>query len=209
MPGRQAGERLGGEDDDDVGSARRAREAASSSATVSTVNDGPGRSISIRLASRRGSPAIPATTIASRTARRADRAAGLVRRLRRPGTTRTRSRPSWSRAAAARPRWPRWNGSNVPPRIPSEPGRTGAATPGPGPSDLPGLRLPFELGRADPDEVARPDPAPPELVVDPVAGERPLEALRRFLDLEVRLRGEPLDPLAADAQHAVVVGARR
>ena len=49
------------------GSRPAARSAAASAATVSTVYDGPARSSSIRLASSRGSPAIPASTIARRT----------------------------------------------------------------------------------------------------------------------------------------------
>src|SRR6185437_14912313 len=60
----------------------------------------------------------------------------------------------------------------------------------------PGLRLPLQLDRADADRVARLDPGPPELGVGTRALEVALEPLRGFLDLEVRLSGEALDPPA-------------
>ena len=62
---------------------------------------------------------------------------------------------------------------------------------------LPGLRLPFELDRADPDRSPGWMPAAPQLGVDAEPREVALEAFGRFLDVEVRLGGDPLDALAA------------
>ena len=89
-----------------------------------------------------------------------------------------------------------WIGSNVPPKMPHRTPRHVA---------LPGLRLPFELGAADPDRVAGRDARPAQLGVDAEPRERALEALGRLLDVEVRLGGDPLDPRAADAEHPVGV----
>src|SRR3990172_4320443 len=63
--------------------------------------------------------------------------------------------------------------------------------------------------RAPPPAGARAPPAgpprPPELRVDAEPDEVALEALGGFLDLEVRLGRDPLDPPAADAEDAVIV----
>ena len=73
------------------------------------------------------------------------------------------------------------------------------------PSALPGLRLPLELHPADPDGVAPLNAGPAQLGVDAEAREVSLEPLGRFLDIEVRLGGDPLDPLAAHAESAVLL----
>src|SRR5204863_9950306 len=70
---------------------------------------------------------------------------------------------------------------------------------------LPGLRLPFELGAADADHVAGDDPGAAQLGLDTQPGQVALEALRRFLDIEVGLRRDPLDAGATHPERAVAV----
>ena len=85
--------------------------------TLSTVNDGPGRSSSMVDISKSGFPAIAALVIASRSSARGSgwpilcggSAAGMKR---------TRSSSSASATNVASHRWPRCGGSKVPPRTP-------------------------------------------------------------------------------------------
>ncbi len=103
---------------------------SSNSATVSTEKDGPGRSSSIRLSSNAGLPRIASSVIAARSSARL-RGSPALWGGEAAGMKSTRSRPRTSRASSALARWPTWMGSNVPPRIPIEPGTMGAglATP--------------------------------------------------------------------------------
>ena len=131
---------------------------------------------------------------------RGDRSAGLIGWPclcggRPAGTKTTRSRPSARAPSWATARCAMWIGSNVPPNTPSEPPRSRRSRQ----RVLPGLRLPFELGRPDPDQVARRDPGAPQLAVDAEPRELALEPFRGFLDVEVGLRRDPFDPPAADA----------
>ena len=116
---------------------------------MSTVYDRPGRSSSRRSAAKRAFPAIASSTIASRCSPAVIARSGLCGGIP-AGTNSTRSSPSVSAASSATARCAMWIGSNVPPKMPS---RTASRA-------LPGLRLPFELGAADPDGVAR-VPRPP------------------------------------------------
>src|SRR4051794_11717258 len=70
---------------------------------------------------------------------------------------------------------------------------------------LPGLRLPFELGTADPDRVARRDARPAQLRIDAELGEGALEAFGRLLDVKVRLGSDPLDPRTAHPERPVSI----
>ena len=122
--------------------------------------DGPGRSISSRLS--REARVVGDRELDHRGAilGGADRRPGLCGG-RPAGTNRTRSRPERLAGPSAIARWPTWNGSNVPPRMPSEPGTTGAgaaARARPSPTSQ-GSRLPLELDRADPDRSPAPTPA--------------------------------------------------
>ncbi len=60
----------------------------------------------------------------------------------------------------------------------------------------------------DPHEVAGGDPGAAQLGIDPQPGQVALEPLRRLLDVEVGLGGDPLDPRPAHPEHAVGVDAR-
>ena len=65
-------------------------------------------------------------------------------------------------------------------------------------------RLPLELGRADPHEVAGLDARAAQLGVDAEPREVALEPLGGLLDVEVGLGGDPLDPRAADPEDPVL-----
>ena len=98
-------------------------------------------------------------------------------------------------------RWATWIGSNVPPKTPSEPRDRSRR----GVTPLPGLRLPLELHRPDPDRVAREIAGATQLGIDAQARQLSLEPLGRLLVVEVGLGREPLDPLAAHAERPVGV----
>ena len=204
MPGRQPGVGLGRQDEREVGLAtRRPGLRRRAPRGCRPQYDGPARSTSSRLSANAGLSAIASATIATRSS------AGLTGRPglwtgSRLGTNRTRSRPSASRAASAIARWPTWIGSNVPPRMPSEPDgpdrtRTAAAHP-----TSHGLAIPLELDGADPDRVAGArSPARRSSAVDAEPGQVALEPVGRLVDVEVGLGGDPLDPPAADPERAV------
>ncbi len=101
--------------------ANRSPGAASQSAvSVSTVYDGPDRSISKRLISNAGLPSTAASTIATRSPTGEMSRPGLCGGCA-AGMNKTRRSPNASRAASATARWARWIGSNVPPKTPVAP----------------------------------------------------------------------------------------
>ena len=118
-PRGQPRQGLGREDEPDVPRSRSRRSASS----VSTVNESPPRSTSIGLAASAGFSATASRTIASRCSAAVTGRPGLCGGCA-AGTSSTRSRPRVSRASSAIARWPWWIGSNVPPRMPSEPATT-------------------------------------------------------------------------------------
>src|SRR5581483_6029126 len=84
---------------------------------VSTVKDNPSRSISIEETARRGSSPMRRRVMASRAAPGAVVMPALSG-CRPVGTNTRRSSARASYASIATSKWPRWGGSNVPPKIP-------------------------------------------------------------------------------------------
>ena len=124
-PGHQPEERLGREDQDEVGHA--ARPPGSSPRACRPCTTAPARSISRRSTANRSLPAIASSTIASRCSPAVISRPGLCGGSP-AGMNRTRSSPSASAASSATARCATWIGSNVPPKMPSEPGTIGAAS---------------------------------------------------------------------------------
>ena len=170
-----------------------------SASSVSTVYDGPGRSSSIRLTANAGLPAIASSTIASAVAGVGDRPARLVRRdagrdeqhaleaerlARLLGDREVADVDRVERAAEDAQRRARSAGRSASVTASSQSSGSHSSSVG-----------------ADPDRVARPRRRPARSSrVDAEPGEIALEALGRLLVLEVRLGGDPLDALAADAE---------
>ena len=123
-------------------------------------------------------PVAPACAAGRRWARRA------------PASSSSCGRASWARA-----RWPRWMGSNVPPRIPRRARRLGH-------TQAPGFRIPLQLGVTDAHGVASLDAGLAQLLDHAHLGQLTLEASSRLLVLEVGLGHEPLDASAFDGPHA-------
>ena len=162
---------------------------------MSTVYDDPPRSTSMSLTAKAGLPATASSDHREAMRRGGERTVRLVRRRRRPAPG--------ARAPARGPRepprrstrWPWWIGSNVPPRIPTDPGTTGRGRQDRLRPRSPVVleRLPLQLDGADADGVAGPDAGLAQRRIDPVPGQLALEPLGRLLDLEVGLRREALD----------------
>ena len=200
-PGHQPEERLGGQDQHEVG--RTGRPAARRrSSSVSTVYDGPPRSSSRRSTANRSLPAIASSSMARRCFAGRDRATRLVRRLAgRHEHDRARARaprpppgrPPGGRGGSDRTFRRRRRASRA--RRPAAAGHVRSQGCASHSSSVAPIRT---VSPAD-------DPGPAQLGLDAEPAEVALEPLGRFLDIEVGLGGDPLDPGAAHAEGTVVV----